>query len=157
MLTVITGPPCAGKSTYATQHAKPGDVVIDFDRIAQALGSAVTHGHDQHIWKVTIEARETAITTAVRCHHRGARVWIVDSKPPPSRRSWYATAGARFEELAATPDELHRRASAAGRPAHVHALIDQWLAGEPLPQGRPAWTQVPAGSGHPGVPTRSNW
>lgn len=137
MLTVVTGPPCAGKSTYVRQHAKPGDVIVDFDAIAQALGSPVTHGHDRHIWKVTIETRDTAITTAVRCHHQGARVWIVDSRPPPSRRDWYASQGARFEDLTAPVAELHRRATAAGRPPYVHAAIDQWLAGRPLPHGQP--------------------
>jgi hypothetical protein len=143
MLTIITGPPCAGKSTYLQQHARPGDIIIDFDRLAQALGSPVTHGHGEHIWKVTIEARDTAITTAVRCHARGARAWIVDSKPPSSRRSWYESQGARFADLTAPAAELHRRATQAGRPACVHDLIDQWLAGQPLPQGRPAWAPRP--------------
>lgn len=35
MLTVITGAPCSGKSTYLGQHARPDDIVIDFDAIAQ--------------------------------------------------------------------------------------------------------------------------
>jgi predicted kinase len=31
MLTVVTGPPCAGKTTYVRNNAKPGDIIIDFD------------------------------------------------------------------------------------------------------------------------------
>jgi hypothetical protein len=139
MLTIVTGPPCSGKSTYVQQHALQGDVIIDFDRLAQAFGSHVTHGHNEHHWKVAIEARDTAITHAIACHTKGARVWIVDSKPPPSRRKWYASQGGRFVDLMADPAELHRRSDAAGRPLTCHNLIDQWLAGQPLPQGRPAW------------------
>lgn len=140
MLTVITGPPCAGKSTYARQHALPGDVIIDFDVIAQALGSPVSHGHDHHIWKVTADARDAAITSATYQHKRGARVWVIDSRPTHATRQRYASQGAQIVDLAAGRDELHRRALAAGRPQAWHARIDQFLDGrDPLPQGRTAW------------------
>jgi hypothetical protein len=141
MLTVITGPPCSGKTTYARQHAKPGDVIIDFDTLAQAVGSPVTHGHDDPIWKVAIEARDAAITAAVAQHHTGARAWIIDSKPTPAKRAWYKTAGARIVHLDAPAGELHRRATEAGRPASWHARIDQFLASsrEPAAQQRTAW------------------
>lgn len=42
MLTVITGPPCGGKTQYARKHALPGEVIVDFDAIAVELGSAAT-------------------------------------------------------------------------------------------------------------------
>lgn len=35
---VVTGPPCSGKSTYVDEHANRGDLVIDLDRIAYAVG-----------------------------------------------------------------------------------------------------------------------
>jgi hypothetical protein len=149
MLTIVTGPPCAGKSTHVRKHAHPGDLVIDFDRIAQALGSPVAHGHGTHHIKVTLEARDAAITAAVRRHNRdGARVWIVDSAPLPSRRGWYARNGARFVDLTAAPAELHRRATADGRPPGWHDQIDQFLATgrrfptqprDPQPQARTTW------------------
>lgn len=34
---IITGPPGAGKSTFARSHAGPGDIVIDVDYLAAAL------------------------------------------------------------------------------------------------------------------------
>ncbi len=34
---VITGPPAAGKSTWVREHAKPGDITIDYDTLAAAL------------------------------------------------------------------------------------------------------------------------
>jgi hypothetical protein len=37
MLTVVVGPPAGGKSTWVLERAGPGDIVIDFDRLAVAL------------------------------------------------------------------------------------------------------------------------
>lgn len=37
-VTIISGAPASGKSTYARQHAKPGDLIIDFDIIRRAVG-----------------------------------------------------------------------------------------------------------------------
>jgi predicted transcriptional regulator len=127
MLTVVTGPPCAGKSTYIRQHAMPDDIVIDFDQIAQALGSQVTHGHSPHIAAVAAEARHAAIKEAIGQHQAGRRVWIADTSPGERRRWQYRNAGARIITCTAEPAELHRRAS-ENRPASWHAAIDQWMA-----------------------------
>lgn len=138
-LTVITGPPCAGKTTYARQHALPGDITVDFDAIAQALGSPVSHGHDSHLAEVAAAAWSAAIREALRRLGRH-RTWIIDSKPSPWRCGEYDRAGARYVRLTAAAAELHRRADAAGRPAAWHARIDQFLAGhDPQPRTVTRW------------------
>lgn len=43
MVHVISGAPCAGKTTYVKEHQKSGDVVIDADAIASAFGSEQKH------------------------------------------------------------------------------------------------------------------
>ena len=140
MLTVITGPPCSGKTTYARQHARPGDIIIDFDAIAQALGSPVSHGHDDPIWRVTIEARDAAIKATLRQARRGATAWVIDSRPTEQARQSYRAAGGRIVDLTAPAAELHRRATEAGRPAGWHARIDQFLAGQdPQPRRATRW------------------
>lgn len=139
IIIVITGPPCSGKTTYARQHAKPGDLIIDFDAIAQALGSPVRHGHDDTYRKAALDARDAAITAAVsRIQRVGA--WIIDSRPTPKKRDWYKAHGARFVNLSAEPAELHRRADADGRPASWHQRIDQFLADSASPvEPRTRW------------------
>lgn len=138
-LTVITGPPCAGKTTYARQHALPGDIIVDFDAIAQALGSPVTHGHDSQIAETAGAAWSAAIREALNRLGRH-RTWIIDSKPSTWRAGEYDRAGARYIHLTAPPAELHRRADTAGRPAIWHARIDQFIAGhDPQPRTVTKW------------------
>lgn len=127
-ITVVTGPPCAGKTVYVKTHAQPNDVIIDFDEIANVLGSPVTHGHDTAHVTVATAARRAAIDACLRHVGINHPVWIVDSKLHPMRKRIYHAAGARIVTLTADPAELHRRATEAGRPDTWHALIDAWPA-----------------------------
>ena len=140
MLTVITGPPCGGKSTYARAHARTGDIVLDFDAIAQALGAPVTHGHEKPVSEVTAAAWSAAIIRAIDEHAKGARVWIVDSSPTAYRQRRYTEAHAKTVTCTAGRDELHRRADDT-RPASGHHRIDQYLDSgrEPAARPRTAW------------------
>ena len=38
-INVIIGSPCAGKSTHVKSNAIDGDVIVDYDTIAMALGT----------------------------------------------------------------------------------------------------------------------
>ncbi len=125
MLTVVTGPPCSGKSTYAWEHAQPGDVVIDFDRIAQALGSGSPHDHPDAVRWVAIAARRAAVNRAIVEHQRGATVWIVHTRIPQQDMDRYKAAGAELVVLEVDRAELHRRADAE-RTGLWHKLIDEW-------------------------------
>ena len=48
-IVLVVGPPGAGKTTYVRDHKQPSDLVVDYDAIAEALGSDATHGHDDVI------------------------------------------------------------------------------------------------------------
>jgi hypothetical protein len=142
VLTVITGPPCSGKTSYLRQHAQPGDIVIDFDVLAQALGSPDTHEHPDPIRYVTTVARRAAVDAAVRQHvTKGAVVWIVDSSPGERRTQLYEDAGAEWVTLSVDRDELHRRAHAE-RPKRWHKIIDEWkpqVRGSTQVEGSRSW------------------
>ena len=128
MLTVVTGPPCSGKTTYVQQNAARGDAVVDFDVIAQGLGSPVSHGHSESVKRMAVQVRAAAIDAAIRRHRQGGDAWVVDSRPAPPAVRRYLEAGARMVDLTAPAAELHRRADEAGRPAAWHDLIDQFTA-----------------------------
>lgn len=124
MITVVHGPPCAGKSTYVRNHAAPGDIVIDFDEIARALGSPVPHDHSAAVRHVTVQARRAAIQAALTVHHQ-VPVWIVATTLTPQQLREYQQAGAVIVRVGADKGELHKRASRE-RPALWHRLIDEW-------------------------------
>jgi hypothetical protein len=124
MINVIVGAPCSGKSTYAQNHAKPDDAIIDFDIMAVALGSNVDHGHSEYIVKITLAAWMAAIRESV-ANHYFRDIWIVDGRPTLYRQRLYNSVKANFIGLRVDKDELHSRASFAHRPDYYHELIDQ--------------------------------
>lgn len=81
-LYIVVGPPAAGKSTWVCQHAKPGDITIDFDKLANTLSFAnsSTHEHPPHIHHVTRIARKAAIDAAVRFRNL-IDVYVIHSHP----------------------------------------------------------------------------
>lgn len=140
MITVITGPPCSGKSTWVQQHRQPGDLTIDFDLICQALGARRDHDQDPWLREVTAAAWAAAVRRAVgEPRHR---TWIIDARPTRQRQDDYQRIRARIVRLDAARAELHRRADEAGRPPGYHERIDDFLAAgprDPAPAVRTRW------------------
>jgi predicted ABC-type ATPase len=104
MITVIEGPPGAGKSTWVMDNAHPGDVVIDMDRIAQALW--IPNTHESHNYPETVrtiarEARNMAVKTAIQMSQTVNRlkVFVIHADPSSEMRRRYRSAGARFVHL----------------------------------------------------------
>lgn len=103
MIVVVTGPPCAGKSTYIKENAKSGDIIIDMDRIALALTTDDVGNHDysQGIRYIAMEARKAAIKEALyQCaSRRGPTAWIIHTDPTPDERSQYRLRMAQIVEI----------------------------------------------------------
>ena len=119
-VVLVTGPPCSGKSTYVSEHAQHGDVVIDYDALAVALGSRHSHDHPEVLRPVVLAAWLAALSaaeTSVR------RVWVIRGFPEPRD----LTAASRVVRLDVPADECKRRA-AAERPDSWPDLIDKWWA-----------------------------
>lgn len=132
-LTIVTGPPCAGKSTHVDQHRQPGDVVIDFDHIATALGYDGEHvdwaiaGDSPHRYLARV-ARAAVLKAVLAGQMRDRTVWVVETSPERWQVAAYRRAGATTVELDPGAAECHRRAAEAGRPAATHSEIDAWYA-----------------------------
>lgn len=117
-LTVITGPPAAGKTTYVREHAQPGDIVIDLDVIACALTIGATDEHDYpaHLIAPAKAARYAALKTAMPLS-RVRDLWVIDSSPSPASLRWYREERARIVELRAENAVLAARMAARPQSA----------------------------------------
>ena len=126
MLYVITGPPCGGKTTWVRDRAKPGDIVIDLDRIALSLTAEETapYEYPRHIRLLAIACRKSIIGLAMSA--RTCDVYLIHSKPSGKQKSQYVKAGATFVHRSAPVEELLRRATAE-RPDWYLPLIWSWF------------------------------
>ena len=120
MLNVVTGPPCAGKSTYVKEHRSPGSVVVDLDKLAVALGAESDHVYDGDVYRAAQRAR-SAVIRECRDYEES---WVIDSSPRAHTRKVFA--GAVFHDLDPGMDECLRRAAEDGRPVGTESVIRAW-------------------------------
>ena len=123
MITVVAGPPCAGKSTYVRERARPGDVIVDLDVLAVALGGAPFE-HQLGVWEVAQAARRAAIDVVLG--RLGVDAWIVHTQPSKYWLRRYGLAGAAV--VMVDPGRDVCLARAVGRPGFTAAAIEQWYA-----------------------------
>lgn len=118
---LVTGPPCAGKTTYVDEHREPGDLVVDYDAIAVALGSPDSHDHPPTLWPYVLQARD-AVTDRMSRDPNLRRAWLIRCDPTDQDRA----IASDIVTLATDAETCKRRAEDAGRPARWVALIDDW-------------------------------
>lgn len=128
MIHVITGPPCAGKSTYVSEHMKEGDMRVDYDLIATALGSIDSHAAQGVIKQAAFDAREGAIKAALKDPQQES--WIIHTSPSEDHVKAYEKAEAEFIELDPGKDVCLERAEADERPRQTFDGIEKWYAGK---------------------------
>lgn len=124
MITIVTGPPCSGKSTFITTNAKPGDLIVDMDRIALALSVEGTNPfeYSDKVRAVAMKARQAAVAEAVKVAQGERRlgVWIIHTDPSPEQRRGYRAAGAKFVEMDTPKKVCLERLTK--RPAQNHVI-----------------------------------
>lgn len=128
VVTLVTGPPCAGKSRLVDERAARHDVVVCHDREARRAGSRRRHEHLQ----VHRDAAERAWAQLVDDVAGQAEVtaWVVRCAPNGDERQQLA------ERLRATsvlvllppPDVCLHRAEVDRRDRRTYGLIRGWYA-----------------------------
>ena len=88
-LHVVVGPPCAGKSTYVWSGRASGDLAIDFDRLASALGAPVSHDAEGDVREAAFAARAAAIRVAMTAE---SDAWIIHTSPTSKQVSQRSAA-----------------------------------------------------------------
>ena len=132
-INVIIGPPCAGKSTYIKENATQGDVLIDYDAMAMALGAGSTHTASGAIREVALRLRYSAINKILE--GISAPAWIIHTNPRQSLIDDYAEAGAVFTIVDPGKAVCLERVEKDYRPEGTAEVIEAWYESPPkIPQ-----------------------
>ncbi|MCP4366327.1 MAG: ATP-binding protein [Planctomycetes bacterium] len=132
-INVIIGPPCAGKSTYIRDGSGDGDVLVDYDALAMALGAGTTHQSSGDIRTVALRARYSVINQIL--DGLDGDSWIIHTNPSTKLMDEYLEAGAVFSLLDPGVDVCRERAEADERPDGTIDAIDEWYKNPPTIPG----------------------
>jgi hypothetical protein len=135
IVKMVCGPPCAGKSTYVREHARPGDTVIDIDSIAKEHG----YGRDRPADVTGLLLLDRNQRLAALAHKPPEHVaWVILTAPSQKLRGWWQDRLNVPDEnlvlLVPTREELHARLAADPERKSVASLhrklIGQWFERE---------------------------
>lgn len=102
-LTIVTGPPGAGKTRYVTQRAGRNDVIIDLDAIADAVRARTAVAPDEQLSAALLVRNRMLADLASDTTHD--RAWfIVCAAKPAERATWRAGLGGELVVLATPLD-----------------------------------------------------
>lgn len=140
VMTVVLGPPGAGKSTWVQEHAKPGDAIVDFDLIAQACGATEAHDAPPTVGSIVFAGRTAMLARAIESvtgekDPFDGDVWVPMPMLAQDSIDEWAAKGVQFVLVDPGIEETKRQAQAEGRSASVLEAIDEWYENPPrLPQ-----------------------
>lgn len=127
-LHIVEGPPAAGKSTWVKQHAKPGDITIDFDNLTRALSPLLPDPRDapEYVKQVVKAARRAAIDAAQQ-YATQTDIYYIWGAPTPKGAQFYTRLGAQIITIDPGEDVVYERCQRE-RPPHILAVAKDWYA-----------------------------
>lgn len=122
-VTLVCGPPGAGKTFHVEQKRAAGDIIVDLDAIKSAITGMPWYYGDEDAMPFVFEARDAIIKrlyrpTVVR------RAWVIGSCPQRLDRQIYESAGAKVVILDVPPEICEQRIRADSRRANQ---IKKWI------------------------------
>ena len=128
---VVTGAPCAGKSTYIKKHKGKKDILIDYDRLAAALypGSVGnTHNFPELVLDVACDLFNVALRGVVTGERdTGGDVWIEYVRPTEEETRYLDGLGAIWHRLDVPEKICIERAKRDKRPQRTFGCINSYF------------------------------
>ena len=130
-IVLVVGPPGAGKSTLVNNERGPTDVVIDYDKIAEALGSTASHSHDRSMHKATMAARNGVLRALRRGEIQASKVWVVSANA--NAESIFPFHEVRVVDPGRSV--VLGQLEAAGRLTEFASIVESWYSQRQRPLG----------------------
>lgn len=141
-LTIVSGPPCSGKTTFVENRVEEADTVICLDTIFQRLRPGYQHWSgliDPDFLGAAIRVRNAMLAQLARA--RSGKAWFIVSAPHKDERAWWhRMLGGEVVYLHPGVAECQRRAvergtpkAAAGVLAWERASKEPWCPPRPRP------------------------
>jgi predicted kinase len=126
-ITLVTGPPCSGKTTWVQRHAQPGDLIVCFDQHAIAAGSRHPHNHTAHQLHEAGESYRRALEHLATEGHDG-NAWVIRCAPTAAERVALSTQVQATDVLVLKPprEVTLQRARNARRARRTYGAIHGW-------------------------------
>lgn len=124
---VVTGPPASGKSTWVREHARPGDITIDYDDLVACLAPGMPSDpveQPPHIVAVVMAARAAVINDTMLDSTASYDTYLVHAMPDRHAMNRYRKYGAQIVTIDPGYDECMRRA--VDRTPRQQAIVHDW-------------------------------
>ena len=89
--TLVCGPPGSGKTTYVEQHMKPGDLVWDWDHVANAIFPGLSRPWNPEAVRLLMSIRALVLASTEDYTHDA---WIIVADPQVARELAQLLTGA---------------------------------------------------------------
>lgn len=138
-LSIVCGPPGAGKAAYVEQHASFTDIVLELEEIRAQLSGLPLFAPGRGWFSEALHYRNAALGNLSSPYVKVGGCWLVVPAPSAERRLWWSAKlrPLRVLVLATPADQCHaaidadpRRRDVAGY--HHHAVDRWWREYEPM-------------------------
>lgn len=138
LCTIVIGPPGSGKTTYVKERIKRGEIVVDLDKIYEALTFLPHHDKPQELLGLMLESRGAILGQIAMMGERRPRLWIIASAPKRSDREIYRKMFGKIQVIALeiSPEKCMSRISsdptrALAQRGFARIVSDWWSDYEP--------------------------
>lgn len=134
---LVYGAPCAGKSTWVADNAEADDLILDMDRLWQAVRADACGQHDKPdaLRAVVFDLRDCILDDIRTRRGKWRTAYIIGGYPlEAERQRLSATVGADKEIFIDTPEEICAR-RAADKSPEWQSFVRDWFSRYAPPEG----------------------